>query len=433
MADGSTTYGVNADGNFGDKMDEFAAKQDKLSDGFDKNREKASGFRGEVEGIAGSFLSVALALESVNSLMEDYARLQKEARSLALGSEDAAGQLAQIAQGSDLQRLLGMGREFAVSAGLPGEEGLTEAYQTINQLANAGMLESADTFAALRGSRLIGPVNPLVTSIASAQLSAPDAGTPTDVLATAMAAANTSTQNLDPVLQYIPRVAQASQATQLGFSFDEIAALTASQMAAAGTPEVGATNAAALLRGLGLNAGIAPGTPLQTAIDDVASRNLSANELSRMFGTEGLRGFSNATTAAGRQGFATALAATTAVTPETSEDFILNSAGAIAEVAPEFAAAQAQRQGEAARAAELSQSAAASARREGLRNQFIAGSTERYGTLGAFLSERFASDKFTLSEGGAGNVALMIVDAIQQQTSALLGSQPKAPAQVVNP
>jgi len=433
MSDGGTTYRIDADGNFKQKMEEFAQSQSKVEENFDKQSGQMENIGGQITQMALQWAGVEMAIERANQALESHARLQREGMQHVLSSESAAGQLPQIAGSpADLSQLLAQGEQFARTAGVTPAEG----YASINQLANAGMRDQASLFARLRRARLLGdaPMSQVVGDISAVQYNIPDAGGIENALAIPLAAANASTQNLDAVLSGLPEVGAVANTSQIGFSFAELSALTAASMSAAGRPDVGKTNAAGLIEAF-IRAGVKPGTSMQQAIGELESRNMSPQEMVKVLGATGARGFAGITSEKGSQAFASALASAQDVGDPAA--VLEEKSSMLAETDDRFWLSQRLRTARTDADVHLMKDSLPAMRREIMRESATAIFGDTAGPLVSLAGEAEIQAALlhpTLQAmGTAANIAFEIRKQTRDLAQALTSSRGKAPAKVEEP
>lgn len=384
MADGGTTYRIDAEGNFSEKMAENAQWADVLDDNIKKSKVSTKDLGDEILGMVTSWSLVNEAIDLAMQSLREYQRVRQEGARETRTAADAIGALQQQASSpAEFQSLLAATGAFGEAAGIDP----VSAAESVFQLASAGMMDQAGFFASLRKSGFVRDVPAMIEGIATVQANVNQAMSPAEVLAASQAAAAVSPKvTLDDVLTLSGRPLAQNQAGQLGFGVDEILSLTVTQAAAAASKEQGSTQAAALLRGLAINAGIEPGTPLMDAIRDVQSRNLSAGELQTMFGEEGIRGFTAMQSADSQSRFAASMQTIRGVSDP--EAFLRDRAG-FAESVPFLAEEQLRRSREAAKDFRLMNESAEVIRAETIRSGLLA----EFGTAAApVANQAFVND-----------------------------------------
>lgn len=195
---------------------------------------------GKISSQVTAWSAVAASIAAAKSVLESYDRLASKAYGEANDAMPAMGKLAQISSSPEqFASYLKAGREFE-------RRGLTsraEAMDTINALGNIGEMGSAGLLAEMRRTEMVGSVGELLPGVKAVQTNVPGSPSLPTVLAAALGAAGKNSLNLEPTLNYMPKVAVAGQ--EFGFNLQQIAALTSAGQTATGNAETGATMIAA--------------------------------------------------------------------------------------------------------------------------------------------------------------------------------------------
>ncbi len=316
------------------KAEAVADKQDKLKLAIDS---QLSSLTQTAAGWAG----VAMAIQSAGEAMEAYNRAAASAATDKQTAHDAIGNLQQLSGGDpkEFAKLVASARDYRLKAGL-GEGKSAEAYQTINDLANTGMLDKANLFAEMRGSRMISDVGSVIQGASAIQFNAAGAGDITNILATSLAASGTSSKNIEPIMGYMGKVASAAQ--PLGLSFNESAALMSVGATSVGSAERGSEMMSSLLNEVVAKGVYKPGM----SVDQLVEANKGTQ-----FGSVASQGYRTLTGAKGRADMKKALD-TIALAQANPEKYLLESATSGARSnTPEGRFIEAQRNKERAEAA----------------------------------------------------------------------------------
>jgi len=235
---------------------------------------------------------IASAWQTALAQVSRIATVMRAENDRALGVQQASGKslgsLAQIAESpEEMTQLSGLARGLVASGAAPD---MSVAVNTVFDAKSSGSIGDLEQLRQLSEPGVIGNLSEVIKSAASlrAAMGAESAGSISDLMGKAFAAAGPSTASAEGVL--IGAARAGSQAKSEGVSVDELLAGTGIIATARGSAEEGGTRMAALLRGMEDDTAL-QGKSLVERIEDIQSRNLAAPELTKQLTAEGADAF----------------------------------------------------------------------------------------------------------------------------------------------